>query len=195
MAVDQQTVAWVEYEDGGLFRVDTTTAACTATAFRRNPALTYFGMGFVFQPATGVDTLYVAGGRNNPSIPSTLGTISFPSLALTPVGSIVFGDPELTGTGDGQLWGFAPATSSATGEAVLAQIDPLTGATLTKYQFSQLFALPTSYALKFWGGSFWLFLNASIYEVPRATGVPRMVVADSGHRVVGAGVSTCAPLQ
>jgi hypothetical protein len=59
--------------------------------------------------------------------------------------------------------------------------------------------------MKFWGGSFWIFVNndedglgsiGSVYEVPRDTpSTIRTVVADTGGRyIVGAGVSTCAPI-
>jgi hypothetical protein len=59
--------------------------------------------------------------------------------------------------------------------------------------------------MKFWGGSFWIFVNndedgldsiGSVYEVPRDTpGTIRTVVAYTGGRhIVGAGVSTCAPI-
>jgi hypothetical protein len=50
--------------------------------------------------------------------------------------------------------------------------------------------------VKFWGGSFWIFLDKSVYEVPRATPQSiRYVMAYTGDgNIVGAGVSTCAPL-
>jgi hypothetical protein len=195
MAVDQKAVAWVEYSSGELFRVDTATAACSATSFQVDPDLSNFGMGFVFQPTTGVDTLYVAGGPAYGSVPSTLGIISFPSLALTRVATITFGDPELTGTGDGELWGFAPSFISATGVTTLAQIDPRTGAVLKSWEYPSIATSGASWAVKFWGGSFWLFLGASVYEVPRATGVVSTAVDFPGRNIVGAGVSTCAPVQ
>jgi hypothetical protein len=52
-----------------------------------------------------------------------------------------------------------------------------------------------SWAVKFWGGSFWIFLDSSVYQVPRDT--PQTiatVIADTGRNIVGAGVSTCAPI-
>jgi hypothetical protein len=49
--------------------------------------------------------------------------------------------------------------------------------------------------MKFWGGSFWIFLDGALYEVPRATPQTiRTAIADTGRDIVGAGVSTCAPL-
>ena len=154
-------------------------------------------MGFVYQPLTRQDTLYVAGGKDLTTLPSTstLGTISFPDLTLTSIASLDLGAPELTGTGDGQLWAMSPATYSKFGQTTLARIDPSTGAILTSLTYPTIGYTPTSWALKFWGGSFWMFLGDSIYEVPRATGVLRVAVEGTGRFIVGAGVSTCAPLD
>lgn len=195
MAVDQNAIAWVEYTTGQIYRVDTRTAACSATSFKVNPSLSNFGMGFVFDPISGKDSLYVAGGTYYGETPSTLGTIAFPSLSLTPVGKLYFGAPELTGTGDGQLWGFAPSFNSASGVTTLARIDPKTAAVLAQHPFTEVSLESSSYALSFWGGSFWLFLGSTIYEVPRSTLKASLAVPYSGHNVVGAGVSTCAPLE
>ena len=195
MAVDQSAVAWVEYSDGALYRVDARTVSCSPTSFTGNPDLTNFGMGFVFDPEARQDTLYVAGGWGYGAIPSTLGVISFPSLSLSPVASIGFGAPELTGTGDGQLWGFAPSFNSASGVTTLGRIDPQTGELLAQFTFPELSNSASSYALAFWGGSFWLFLGPSIYEVKRSTGELSVAATDTGRNIVGVGVSSCAPIR
>jgi hypothetical protein len=56
--------------------------------------------------------------------------------------------------------------------------------------------------MKFWGGYFWIFVNTSISKVARdnpATIIPVGDTKDASHPngryIVGAGVSTCAPLQ
>ncbi len=196
MAVDQNAVAWVVYDDGNLFAVDTTTGQCQATSFVVGQhGLVDFGMGFVFDPSTGLDTLYIAGGPTGGySKQSELATVSFPSLLVTPVGN-TDGMPELTGTGDGALWGFFPAGTSSTGVATLSRLDPATGATLESYTYPTLTG-NNNWAMKFWGGSFWIFLNASIYQVSRDTPATiHTVIASTNHRIVGAGVSTCAPLH
>jgi hypothetical protein len=199
MAVDQNAMAWVLYMDGNLFKVDTANGQCKATSFQVGQHGLYnFGMGFVFEPSTGVDTLYIAGGGSNwfdnYSTQSELATVSFPSLVVTPVGT-TNGEPELSGTGDGTLWGFFPGSYSPTGLSSLVRIDPANGATLESYSYK---SIPTygNWAMKFWGGSFWIFLGNSIYRVDRATPTTiHTVTADSGYAVVGAGVSTCAPLH
>jgi hypothetical protein len=191
MAVDQNAVAWVLYGDGNLFKVDTTTGACQATGFKPNQHNMYtFGMGFVFEPSTGQDTLYIADY-------STLATISVPDLVVTPVASISAGLPELSGTGDGQLWGFAASYTSGTVSApTLFQFDPKSGATLKSYPYTSM-RVPGSWAMKFWGGSFWMFTDASIYRASREAPSKAELVGTypRGSGIVGAGVSTCAPLQ
>jgi hypothetical protein len=198
MAVDQNAVAWVVYQDGNLYKVDTGTGRCEATNFQANqPGFAEFGMGFVFDPSTGIDTLYIAGNDDLGNPWSNLGTLSFPSLEVTPIGLITAGNAELTGTGDGSLWAFVPSGETPDGQAVLARLDPTSGATLESYFYPSLSSVPSSgWTVKFWGGSFWIFLDQSVYEVARATPQSiRYVMAYTGSgNIVGAGVSTCAPL-
>jgi hypothetical protein len=155
-------------------------------------------MGFVFDPSTGEDTLYVAGtsGSNVQTTQSTLATIAVPSLVLTPIGPLAAGNAELTGTGDGQLWGFAPDTASSNRASTLVRIDPSTGKTLESYSYPSLVSSGgVNWAVKFWGGSFWIFFNDSIYKVSRDS--PETIhaaLSNTGRYILGAGVSTCAPL-
>jgi hypothetical protein len=196
MAVDQNADAWVAYQDGNMYKVDTSTAACSATGFVPNQdGIKDFGMGFVFSPQTGQDTLYIAGGANTGIMTSTLATISFPQLTVSPIGPVE-GLPELSGLGDGTLWGFIPSFVAQSGNASLIRIDPATGKTLETHTYPQLNGTGTSWAMKFWGGSFWLFLGPKVYQVPRdKPDTVTLAIPDSGHNVVGAGVSTCAPLH
>jgi hypothetical protein len=49
--------------------------------------------------------------------------------------------------------------------------------------------------VKFWGGSFWIFFNDSIYQVSRdSPDTIHAALSNTGRYIVGAGVSTCAPL-
>jgi hypothetical protein len=196
MAVDQNAVAWVAYQDGNMYSVDTSTAACTASGFVPNQdGILEFGMGFVFSPATGQDTLYIAGGASTAITTSTLATVSFPSLTVNPIGPVE-GLPELSGLGDGTLWGFIPSFVAQSGNASLIRIDPATGKTLETHTYPQLNSGGTSWAMKFWGGSFWIFLGSQVFQVQRDTpDTVTLAIANSGHNIVGAGVSTCAPLN
>jgi hypothetical protein len=200
MAVDQDAIAWVSDHAGNLFKVDTGTAKCEATSFVPNQhGLREFGMGFAFDPSTGEDTLYIAGTSGDTlSAQSTLATIAFPSLEVTPIGLIMAGNPELTGTGDGELWGFTPDRATTTGVSTLLRIDPATGKVLESHQYPSLQSRATgvNWAVKFWGGSFWIFFNDSVYQVSRDDlDVIHTVLSNTGRFIVGAGVSTCAPLQ
>jgi hypothetical protein len=50
--------------------------------------------------------------------------------------------------------------------------------------------------MKFWGGSFWIFIGNSVYAVDSTTQVLTEPLVSNGPRnIVGAGVSTCAPVQ
>jgi hypothetical protein len=78
---------------------------------------------------------------------------------------------------------------------VLVLIDPATGKTMESHWFPDL-PSESNWAVKFWGGSFWIFLNGSVYQVSRDNpAVIHTVFSSTGRNVVGAGVSTCAPLQ
>ena len=147
------------------------------------------------EPDVQGQTLYIAGSAYVFDAKSTLATISFPSLVVTPVGPVSAGFPEMSGTGDGALWGFIPSGVSSSGKAVLVRIDPASGATLESHAYASL-ANANSWAMKFWGGKFWIFLGSSIYTVSRDT--PDKIetaMGDTGRDIVGAGVSTCAPLR
>lgn len=204
MNVDQRAVAWVLFDDGHLFRVDTATAACSATGYLPGQAgFQVYGMGSAFDSSTGVDTLYLAGSARWPATASTLGSLDLGALAVTPLGPIDWGAPELAGTGDGQLWGFAPGWASANGEPTLARLDPRTGAALERYKVTTITS-SGGFAMKFHSGSLWVFVGADVWKVPRASLVPgrpepvtppQRVLTSPGRDIVGAGVSTCAPVQ
>jgi hypothetical protein len=203
MAVDQNAVAWVLYESGELFQVDTTTAACQSTNWIvGQKGYTQFGMGFVFSPTTNLDTLYISGALSQPMPgtqppPEPLATVAFPSLTATTIGTVSIGFADLTGTGNGQLWAFAPPYDSVTNTPVFVQLDPDTGATLSSFTLPSLQnAFDADWAMKFWGGSFWIFIGNSVYAVDSTTQVLTEPLVSNGPRnIVGAGVSTCAPVQ
>ena len=63
MAVDRAGTAWVNFSDGGLFKVSTSDASCQATGFEKlQSGFERFGMAFATNSATSQDeTLYVVG--------------------------------------------------------------------------------------------------------------------------------------
>jgi hypothetical protein len=127
--------------------------------------------------------------------PAGFGTISFPALAVARKGQTT-GWPELTGTGDAKLWAFYPDTSPP----LVAQLDKSTGTELSRLPLPALAGMPTAWAFAFWGGDFWIFLergtdpSTSVYRVRGQDGSFSTAIANTGRSIVGAGVSTCAPI-
>lgn len=201
MNVDQNAIAWVIFGDGHLFHVDTATGECIATSYQPNQAGFFtYGMGSAWDSSTGTDTLYLS--TLFATGPAALGKLSFPSLTVTTVGPLSIGDVELAGTGDGQLWAFAQARAAGN-TAFLARLDPTTARVLERYDLSSVTSIG-GWAIKFFGGAFYLFVGSDIWKVERSSldptrptpsPLPTRVLVSPGRDIVGAGVSTCAPVQ
>ena len=202
MSVDRNGNAWVLYSDGTLWKVSTEDASCQATPFTPNQqGLELFGMGFsTDSPDTMEETLFIAGGDYFDLLygDATLGSIDMDSFAVTSISPFPQGSklPELTGTRDAELWGFFPSTSPPK----VARIDK-TNATqsLDIALPSQFFSNVQAWAFAHWGGDYYIFFKSqfeavsSIWRVDGNTGDLTQVVANTGHVITGAGVSTCAP--
>ncbi len=203
MAVDRNATAWVLYQDGRVYQVSTSDVSCAATSFTPNQSgFEVFGMGFVSDaPGSEAETLFVAGGS---TLDISLGTATLgfvdPALALTPIGDLP-GWPELTGTGDAELWGFFPDTSPPS----IRLIDRASGATSTTYPIAQIGGGPgvgdRAWAFAFWGGRFYVFYKGeldattNVWQLDPSDGSVVERIHDTGFRIVGAGVSTCAPVD
>lgn len=200
MGIDRDANAWVLFSDGKIFKVDTMTAGCTATTWATQQGLLVFGMGFSANaPGATEDTLFVAGGSDSTTMSPTskLATLSTANMTATPVGTVT-GWPELTGTGNAELWGWFPDASAPRVE----QINKTTGAAIKTYKdtLTSLAGMPMAWAFAFWGGDFWIFLQkgsetaTTVYQVDGMTGAIKGNTPAAGRRIVGAGVSTCAPV-
>lgn len=202
MAVDRSGMAWVNFSDGTLFKVSTTDASCTATNFEPlQHGFQRFGMAFATNGAnTDEETLYVAGIEDTDT-GQGLAKIDLTTLKLTPIGDfsgkLAGRGAELTGTGDGRLYGFFTTSPNAT----LAQIDTSTGATS---DVSELDGVSTgeAWAFSFWGGDFWFYTSQGLEpstvqrKATSSDGSISTAVASVGDfEIVGAGVSTCAPIS
>jgi hypothetical protein len=197
MAVDRQGVAYVEFSpSGNLFRVSTLTAACIATTFVPDQlGFSGFGMGFASDSNGPDETLYIAGDGMNNS-PDALGSISIPNFVVANVGA--FNPPilesELTGTGDGRLFAFY--TDGLAGSNV-GQIDKTNGNVIAASPLPNV-DQGTAWAFGFWGGDFYLFTAPDTTSTAtrfRPSDGSTTVVATFPYRIVGAGVSTCAPVK
>jgi hypothetical protein len=198
MAVDRTGVAQVLFNDGNLYRVSTLTAACTQTAFRPNQqGFSTFGMGYATKELGPDETLFVA-ADNRAAITRGLASIdTVASYALTPIAN--FNPPidraELTGTGDGRLYGFY-TKENAVG-SFIGEIDKQTARVVGETQLRDV-DQGSGWAFAYWGGDFYLFTDPDGSQASRVTRYrpsdnSTAVVANLGTLVVGAGVSTCAP--
>jgi hypothetical protein len=205
MAVARNGTAYVNYADGKIFRVDTRTLACTDTGFV--PGQSGFSpnlsMGFSSNsPGSKDETLFVSDNTGDDTAEPTgkgLARIDLANMTLVPLGrytgEVLGGRCELTGTGDARLFGFF-----TTVPARLAAIDKTTGATPMATTLANVDASNGGYAFSFWGGDFWFYTakepapSSSVTHFESATGKTTIVLTNIGFTIVGAGVSTCAPL-
>ncbi|MEZ4401207.1 MAG: hypothetical protein R3B06_14370 [Kofleriaceae bacterium] len=211
MGIDRDAGAWVLYSSGQIFNVSTQNAACTASAFvpgqnSGGQQWDLFGMGFVTDTAGGdTDKLWLGGGAADASIGGSLGYITPPgSLTVTRVGALstpAENSPELTGLGDATLWGFYPGISSA----FVQEINKTSGAGVGPQK-----AIPgglggqvRAWAFAQWGGKFYIFVttqdalgntNSTVRSIDRVTGAYSSLIQNLPYIIVGAGVSTCAPV-
>ncbi|HEY8075493.1 MAG TPA: hypothetical protein VIF62_15320 [Labilithrix sp.] len=205
MAVDRSGTAWVNYSDGSLFKVSTADASCQATSFQPDQHnFVKFGMAFATNSATTTaETLFVCGivdGASGPGDGLGLATIDLSTFLLTPVGDFS-GDlmghgAELTGTGDGRLFGFFTTQPYAK----VAQIAESSAATTGEKTLNGV-NTGQAWAFSFWGGDFWFYTAqgpsapSTVTRLKTATDNSLGTAMDDvgGFRIVGAGVSTCAP--
>lgn len=193
MAVDRNANAWVVYTDGTLYKVDTKTANCTSTSYVPSGGWSTFGMGFSTAGAgTSVEGLFVSDSVLNMG----LATIDTQSLGLQPIGAYdqLAARAELTGTGDGRLYGAFEGSPY-----IVAEIDKTNAHILSQAPQTPIQYAPSSsnFAFAFWGGTFWLFVgpgtSTDVFNYdPAGPSTTKMTTVP--QVIVGAGVSTCAPL-
>lgn len=211
MAIDRNAVAWVNFVAGGLgdtagaiYRVNTTDASCTGDPPIRLPAGWFrLGMGFSTAGADTTDEALFVASTGDPFGASSrgLGRYDAASQSVVPIGQFTAAlrgqSAELTGTGEGRLFGFFTTTPVR-----VAEIDKATAAIVHSAPLTQV-ETPQAWAFSFWGGDFYLYTAPSALT-GRSSSVTRYRPSDGsvdtgylrevGFRIVGAGVSTCAPI-
>ena len=207
MSVDRTATAWINYTDGSLFRVSTADASCQKSAFVPPADFKTFGLGFTTNQGDPTkESLYVVGCDTQTGGSAGLGRIDMTTFALTKIGP--FGAAaqnrcgDLTGTGDGRLFGLFDGTP-----AVFANVAPATSLTSAEQMLSALDTSHAAYAFSFWGGDFWFYTandgsgstpatRSKVTHYKAATdGSTSVVLEDTGFTISGAGVSTCAPTK
>jgi hypothetical protein len=198
MAVDRNATAWVNDVSGHIFKVSTADASCTTTTFVAPFGFMQMGMGFATDTAGGTsETLYVDGIGG-----AGLAKINLTTMALTPIGpfggALLGQDCELTGTGNAELFGFFTTMPASVDEIDESNAQVLSSAPQPGVDTG------TDWAFSFWGGDFYLYTADTTLNPNDTTDVTRyspstkqttVVKQQIGFRIVGAGVSTCAPTQ
>jgi len=152
MAVDRKGIAWVRHSDGSIWKVDTRTVECQATSFvapAEGSPFFQFAMGFSTSSKGGSnEELFLSDSSGL----TGLGKLNTTSLKVNYVGS--FTGPlagktaELTGTGDGKLYGFF-----VTEPAQVAEISKGTGNIINPKEMTNTSA-GDGWAFSFYAGDF-----------------------------------------
>jgi hypothetical protein len=198
MAVAHDGTAYVTYQDGTMYAVSPQDASCAPTAFADGANNGRFGSCFAANPGGQGESFFLADGAIGPN--GALLTVDRQSFAITEVGALStnIGGVELTGTGDGRLFAFGNDLGVGTTGGNLAQLDP-TGATVLSVKPLSL-AVPSGFAFAFWGGDFYFFTgnangDSTVSRLAADGSFDGSYALLPGQNTVGAGVSTCAPLE
>lgn len=201
MSVDRSARAWVLYSSGEIFFVDTADGKCRASPYQRGQAgYKLFGMGFVTDAkGSSKEKLFIAGASNEQS-PKKYGHITPATLKITEVGPTAVAEysPELTGTGNGELYAYYPGTTSS----FVARVDKSTGKTVKQWPVTTPGGQVTAWAFAHWGGKFYIFVTTSsglseqsrVLRLDPGSGQSTTYLSSIPYKIVGAGVSTCAPV-
>jgi hypothetical protein len=209
MAVDRNAVAYVNYVQGdpltgadsagAIYKVSTQDASCSGKVMDLPASWYRIGMGYSSNNAgSTAETLYVAGVGNALGGNGTgLGLVDFGKKTVGPIGSFSGAlngqNAELTGTGDGRLYGFF-----TTSPVQVAQITKTNGQTPSPVSMTGV-QTPTDWAFSFWGGHFYLYTSqgsgSTVTDYDPSSGkIDTAYMTNVGFDIVGAGVSTCAPV-
>jgi hypothetical protein len=221
MAIDRNATAWVNYVSldtsngarsdlaGSIFKVNTKDGSCEGPVVTLPAGYYRLGMGFSTEGANSTnESLFVTAtrvpGYDFAASGASLARLNLTSGQVSPIGNfpspLAQASAELAGTGDGKLFGFF-----TTSPATIAPLGKTSGTIEGNSATISDVAAPAAWAFAFWGGSFYLFTGPSNKDTSgKTTNVAKYNPADGstdaaymnniGFRVVGAGVSTCAPL-
>lgn len=204
MSVDRQGRAWVLYTSGEIFRVDTTTGACSPTAWTPGTAgFQLFGMGFVAAASSSSEErLFISGGAAEAPQDGRLATIDATSFGVDVRAPLVRHEygPELTGTGNAELFAYYPGRAGN----LVARLQQQSASVQQEWPLPPMAGIPTGWAFAHWGGRFYIFVtehdlstitsNSRVLRLDPAGGPVDVLLSNLPFKIVGAGVSTCAPV-
>jgi len=210
MAVDRAGFAWVMFAppNGELRKVDVTNPAnCEDPGYTPGQeGITRFGMAFVTEDQFNTcDRLYgntydgIGGFGEGPDAGTFL-TVDPDTQVLETLGLTTFNGAELTGTGDGRTFMFGGVNP-----AKLVEVNKQNGEYLDTIPLGDL-NLTSAFAFAFFAGDFYFFTesgnpgsNSKVthfdYDDSDNNGIQDLTIVNNNApiRIVGAGVSTCAP--
>ena len=204
MSVARDGTAWVLYTSGEIFNVNTSDASCKKSNFMPSQqGMDLFGMGFVTNGNGATDeTLYITGGDAADAGQANLfGNVNPKTLQVTKTGTVAIDEyaPELTGTGKGELWAYFPGTMATK----VAQLDKSNGNVIKDWKLGGLGNSVAAWAFAHWGGRYYIFVttstlfgtnNSQVFLFDPALGTSTRIMSNLKYTIVGAGVSTCAPV-
>ncbi|MCA9704575.1 MAG: hypothetical protein KDK70_01860 [Myxococcales bacterium] len=212
MAIDRQGYAWLNYYEqasmsGRIYRAPLSDLGqCEMTGYTDQAGSWWLlGMGYaVNDPDTSCDTLYIYRSDRYLEYPNfgpggaALGRFDEATDTVVSIGPTDYPVGELTGTGDGRLFAFAPVSAQL---AVLVELDKDSGAELEHTDLDGL-DITNAFAFAFWGGDVYFFTEtfptSGVSQVTRldydgnAGGGLSVYNPNTGLHIPGAGVSTCA---
>ncbi|MCC6648780.1 MAG: hypothetical protein IT374_24845 [Polyangiaceae bacterium] len=194
MAIRRDGNAYILHSNGRIYRASTKDASCVDSGYSPNQqGFSQFGMGYVSDgPGSQAETLFVmdSGAAGLAKIPDDGKLVKVAQFD----GGLAGRSGEVTGTGEGRLFGFFVDVANAKKTSV-AEIDKATGHVISNV--AQGLPQISAWAFAHWGGSFYLFNGSGggsrVHKYTPGKGTTQ-VVADAGQSIVGAGVSTCAPI-
>ncbi len=203
MSVDRRARAWLNYDDGKLYKIPTNNpASCQDSGYQTGVLPTAkVGMGFVSDsPGSKVETLFLA-SFGNPSQMWKLNPLDAAPIVASKIGTFAASatSPEMTGTGAAELYAYFPAAD--TSHRIIRVNKTSAQADLT-YTLPALASAPGAWAFAQWGGRFYVFVTENSvsrvyrYDPSQPDNMKWVKVQDNlATRIVGAGVSTCAPTK
>jgi hypothetical protein len=102
---------------------------------------------------------------------------------------------EMTGNSNAELWAFAARPSPH-----IMQVDKTNGSFIKDFAEPGITQTNPALAFAHWGGDYWAFVmdrtdpSSTVYQMDGVTGAMKSTTQNTGRYIVGAGVSTCAPL-